>query len=303
MNRFRYAAKRILGPALTHRIATWKQAIQRQAARSTARAAASDPIPWCSPNTFSEIVASYRRVPSPYVHEYGAGESTLWHLRELVSAGGTLIAVEHDSEWAEYVRTAAFEILQRPPHRTGAATAGNVATTVVHNGSVADVEYLARAANGAEVRFALRVRPPILRSTTGDGTADEFHEYIHSLDRPADMVIIDGRARKACIRHVLDKELLRPGGAIALFEAGRGVEGWLDAPALKGTSNYQPEVQRLMTLGAHMIDGTGYDTWPAQLGRRTFGSLSKHYPLELCLLQLPEGMGIGATRASRDRSI
>ena len=299
MHRIRYAAKRLLGPTLANRIGTWKHELHARVAHAIRGTTAADTLPWCSPNTFGLVVAAYRHLPLPSIHEYGSGASTLCHLRELLQIGGTLTAVEHDSAWAERVRVAALAMLTRPRCREGASTAGDEVTTVGGGGSVDDVEYRAQAANGAEARFALKVRPPSVRSTDPDGTAEEFRQYVLALDRPADMVIVDGRARKACIRHVLDNELLRPGGAIALFEAGRGVEGWLDAPALKGTSNYQPEVERMMALGAQIIDGTGYDSWPGQSMRRSFGSLSKHYPLELCLLRLPDGMGIAASMAAR----
>ncbi len=85
------------------------------------------------------------------------------------------------------------------------------------------------------------------------------------------MVIVDGRARKACIaciERALDTNYLRPGGLLALFDAGRGQEGWLGYPTKTGTSDYQPVVQRILDLGGELIDGYGTDRCPRQKRRR-----------------------------------
>lgn len=287
MATFRYATKRLLGPTLTHRLADLKQSAQRWLAGLPGHSTSIEENPWCSPNTFGFIEAACARAAPAFIHEYGAGASTICHLKRLLRCGGTLVSVEHDEAWANRVRVAA----------KGALQVRDTAPLGV-SGAVGDFDWHSRALNGTEVRFVLKVRTPRSRSADPDGTAEEFADYVATLDQPADVVVVDGRARKACIRYVLDNRLLRPGGALALFEAGRGVDGWLDAPALTGTSNYQPEVERMIRLGAKLIDGTGYDTWPGQTHRRSFGSLSRHYPMELCLLQLPEGAELGSIEAS-----
>jgi hypothetical protein len=296
----RYATRRFLGPALTNRLGNLKHFLQRSILGSYEDATLRTSLPWCSPNTFDLIVAAYRRTPSPYVHEYGSGASTLWHLKVLLTTGGTLVSVEHDAKWALRVSDAAKEILPNPFPINAHTVRNGRQPGSPRSGS--EIEFCTRATNGVELRFALKVRPPDGRRLDPDGTADEFRDYVFSLDRPADIVIVDGRARKACVRHVLDNQLLRSGGSLALFEAGRGAEGWLDAPALQGTSNYQPEVERMLNLGGILVDGTGYDSWPGQLKRRSFGSLSMRYPSELCLLQLPDGKDVeGASFSAADR--
>ena len=96
--------------------------------------------------------------------------------------------------------------------------------------------------------------------------------------------MIDGRARKECVHHVLRSALLKNGGLVALFEAGRGIDGWMNSPALTGSYDYQPEVREMIAAGGEIVDGDGLDRWPTLNTRRTFSPAAFHYPTEACFL-------------------
>jgi hypothetical protein len=101
---------------------------------------------------------------------------------------------------------------------------------------------------------------------------------------PRDVVIVDGKVRKACVNRVLDTDFLKSDGMLALFEAWRGMDGWMGRPALTGPSNYQLEVQRMLALGGELVDGIGLDRWPDLRHRRTMESTAYSYPAEACFL-------------------
>jgi hypothetical protein len=244
-----------------------------------------DQFPWISPDVWKRIADFYMPRPAPVVFEYGTGASTLHHIRNLLNKGGTYIGVEHKPDWYFYVLHAVI----RYGVRNGLTIKASGQITpmpVDFPANAYDVIFHLSGSDIAGCTVKLKLRPPYKRTQDTDGTLLEFREYVWALTESADVIIVDGRARKACINYVLDNALLRPGGLLVLFEAGRGVEGWLNSPALTGTSNYQPEVQLMLTLGGELVDGCGLDRWPGLTKRRTPGSNAYLYPLEACFLQL-----------------
>jgi predicted O-methyltransferase YrrM len=113
--------------------------------------------------------------------EWGAGYGTS-HFSRLMAPGGTWIAIEHDPEWASRIR-------QEAP--------ANV-----------------------EIHAVPGERQPWLPEN-GDGTYGDFQEYVEYPSRlgPFDFILVDGRAREACLRRA--REMLAPGGVVVLHDANR----------------------------------------------------------------------------------
>lgn len=223
--------------------------------------------------------------PAPVVFEYGTGASTLHHILNILNKGGTYIGVEHKPDWYFHVLHAVI----RYGVRNGLTIKASGQTTpmpVEFPANAYDVIFHLSGSDIPGCTVKLNLRPPYKRTQDTDGTLLEFREYVHAINEPCDVVIVDGRARKACINYVLDSDFLKPTGLLVLFEAGRGGEGWLDSPALPGTLNYQPEVQRMLRLGGELVDGCGLDRWPGLTKRRTPTSNAYLYPLEACFLRL-----------------
>jgi hypothetical protein len=245
-----------------------------------------DDFPWSSPNVWQRVVDFYVERSAGVIFEYGTGVSSLHHIRNLAFRGGAYIAVEHKPEW--YVEVLSAVVRQATSHRWAMEMSGG-AVPLAGEYPVAAYDTVLHLSGHDIVgcTVTLKLRPPYNRTDDADGTLQEFREYVHALTEPCDVVIVDGRARKACINYALDNSMVKAEGLLVLFEAGRGVEGWLDWPSLQGTSDYQPEVQRMLELGGELVDGCGLDRWPGLKRRRSPASTALHYPMEACFLCIP----------------
>jgi len=241
-------------------------------------------FPWCSPNTWQIIEDHYRKIKDPIIFEYGTGVSTLWHIRNLLSQGGSYIGVEHNAEWFNDVSNAIISYALREGITFQVNSQPAQMKDLINKPSN-DIIIKLRVSQTIECNIQMKLRSPTVRKDVNDGTFEEFKDYVMAIDQQCDIIIVDGRARKACINYVLDNQYIKSGGLLVLFEAGRGKDGWLGWPALEGTSNYQPEVHRMLSLGGRLIDGIGVDRWPG-LKRRTSSSTALTYPLEACFLKI-----------------
>lgn len=246
-----------------------------------------DQCPWCSPDVWQQIVDAYADLPNPVVFEYGSGVSSIWHIRNLMKAGGTYVSVEHDHDWyTRVIQAVVSDSLGRG--LTVTSTIQPVSPDVYSRITACDALIRLETAGSAGCTAVLKFRAARdYGDEEGDGAFSQFREYVTTLDQQCDVVVVDGRARKACINHVLDTSLLKPGGLLALLEAGRGHEGWLGSPALSGTSNYQPEVHRMLKLGGQLVDGCGMDLWPGLKRRRSSSRTAYRYAMEACFLRIP----------------
>jgi hypothetical protein len=144
-----------------------------------------DRIPWM---TFRAIrfLRSYLK-PGMRVFEYGVGGSTGFFLDH----GCELVSVEHDDEWAERARRAFCD----------------------------DDRWQLYIKTPAPGDIVDPADPYLYGSRKYDATS--FAEYVQVIDAydPFDVVVVDGRARAAALRHAAAR--LAPGGILLLDDAER----------------------------------------------------------------------------------
>jgi hypothetical protein len=219
--------------------------------------------PFTSDNTWQLLSGHCHSLGrSPSILEYGSGVSTYYHLKTLgACGGGKLVSVEHDLDW--------YRKLVRSFRRAFGVDARREQVPIEAFGVRSRFEYLYRPAHGL----------------TGCGTYQEFQEYVDAPRGRHDLVVVDGRARKACVRHVLEQDLLSDRGLLVLYEAGRGHADWPVPSHRQGTWDYQPEVAEMLRRGGVLVQGSGVDHWP---GWTRAGTPTPHfassYPMEACFL-------------------
>ena len=229
-------------------------------------------FPWTSPDVWARVVDHYRALPDPTMFEWGIGVSTIWHVRTLLSIGrGTYVGVEHNVLWTVQVVAAIL--------REAASRRIDVALGSSRSGADAD---LTLRLGGC--RVVLRLRPR--RRSGGEHVdASRYEAYAAALDLPVDVVVVDGRARRACIERALSTGWLRQGGLLALFEAGRGDEGGFDGMGREGKLDYRREVEEMVRRGGEVVDGLGLDRWEGLARSRTIGPHGQGpYRREACFL-------------------
>lgn len=178
-------------------------------------------VPWWTFAASDEVALHLERTPGARVFEWGSGASTLW----LGRRAGTVTSIEHDAAWAD-----------------------SLAPMLPANATV-------------------RVVPPAPRSDgTEIGSAKpgfehlDFSKYVAALDDEDgqfDLIVIDGRAREACLVRALPR--LAPGGLIvfdnvdreryrsSIAELGRAV----DVQWTRGLTPSLPYPTRTALLRAH----------------------------------------------------
>ena len=143
----------------------------------------ADGVPWM-PFKATEWLSSYLRRDMK-VLEYGSGGSTLFFAQRV----NFLVSVEHDSQWHS-----------------------KVATRLSEQGFT-NVSYVLREPRKDE--------EPVLDGYRNDFPGVSFAEYVKTIDAypdgTFDLVLVNGRARVACMAQALPK--LRPGGYLMLDNA------------------------------------------------------------------------------------
>ncbi|WP_136637361.1 class I SAM-dependent methyltransferase [Pseudooceanicola onchidii] len=139
-------------------------------------------LPWWTFDAVEEVEAFLAARPQARVFEWGSGASTLW----LSKRAGEVVSVEHDPQWFGMV-TERLTALQnvRLRHAPAEAT-GDVASRKP----------------GFEGQFF-----------------DRYVAAIREEDGLFDLIVIDGRAREACLEEA--KLRLAPGGVIVLDDFKR----------------------------------------------------------------------------------
>lgn len=130
-------------------------------------------VPWWTFEAADEVAAFLRDRPDARVLEWGSGASTVW----LAQRAGTVVSIEHDPAWA--ARTA---------RALAARDAANVRLRVVE---------------------PTRLVPPGGVPSAKPGFAGlDFERYADAVDDVSgelDLVVIDGRAREACLVRAIDR--------------------------------------------------------------------------------------------------
>ncbi len=152
------------------------------------------------------------------VFEYGAGGSTLFFARRV----SKVIAVEHDPAWAAQVQAA-----------LAAEQLGNASIQVV----LPEADPAWKGKDPADPASGI--------STAVAYRGMSFRNYAGVLDRWPDslfdVIMVDGRARPACVHHALPK--VKPGGLLILDNAER--------------PHYQPALVRLREQGWRKLNFSG----------------------------------------------
>lgn len=146
-------------------------------------------VPWWTYRAISEVEEFLLKRPSARVFEFGSGASTLW----LARRAGQLTSVEHDAAWYRRVQ-AALVAQEEAAH--------------------VDLRYIAPDTSPHP--------DPLYRSAKAGAKGTSFSEYacsVEATDEPFDLIVIDGRARPACLRHALGH--LAPGGLIVFDNSHR----------------------------------------------------------------------------------
>ncbi|MCB2077747.1 MAG: class I SAM-dependent methyltransferase [Novosphingobium sp.] len=144
-------------------------------------------VPWWTYDAIDRVEDFLKSRPQARVFEYGSGASTAW----LAKRASSVNSVDHDGGWVELTRTriAGFDN--------------------------AHVDFVAcDAPDHPDTQFA---------SGKAGHAGQTFKDYvcaIDQLDGAFDLIVIDGRARAACLRHAANR--LAPGGIIVFDNSHRG---------------------------------------------------------------------------------
>lgn len=139
-------------------------------------------VPWWTYAAINVVEKHLAARPGARVFEWGSGASTMW----LAARAQSVVAVEHDADWAASMS-----------------------------------QYLPANARVAVVEPTATQRPTTPSAKRGFSGLD-FTAYVATVDRydgPFDLVVVDGRAREACLDRAL--EHLAPGGLVVFDNVDR----------------------------------------------------------------------------------
>lgn len=139
-------------------------------------------LPWWTFDAVDEITAFLAAKPEARVFEWGSGASTLW----LSKRAGEVISVEHDAGWSAMVSGRLSGLQNVRLRHVAPKEAGRVAS---------------------------------LKPGFAGQYFDDYVAAIRDEDGEFDLIVIDGRAREACLEEA--KSRLAPGGVILLDDFKR----------------------------------------------------------------------------------
>lgn len=142
-------------------------------------------LPWWTFSAVTEVDRILSETPAARVFEWGSGASTLW----LAARAKEVISIEHDIDWATKVQA-----------RLDASASG-AKVSLVHVPSEARGEIASQKRGFAEQFF------------------DNYVAAIDDFEGQFDLIVIDGRARQACLSKAVSR--LSPGGRILLDDFKR----------------------------------------------------------------------------------
>lgn len=137
-------------------------------------------VPWWTFAAADRVDAYLSRRPDCRAFEWGSGASTVWLGRRC----GTVFSVEHDAAWADRMRAA--------------------------------------LPSNARVRLVVPTPGLAVPSAKPGFAGLDFADYVAAIDDvagPLDLIVIDGRAREACLDRAVER--LASGGLIVLDNVDR----------------------------------------------------------------------------------
>lgn len=143
-------------------------------------------LPWWTYDAIDEVERFLSARPAARVFEFGSGASTVW----LARRAAEVHSLEHDAEFAALVT----DLVDRPDR----VTLHVVPATPVTSGL------------------------PEVASERVDHTHLDFADYVATIDEvggPFDLIVVDGRARVACLRRALPH--LADDGMVVFDDVGR----------------------------------------------------------------------------------
>ena len=143
-------------------------------------------VPWWTYRAIDQVDAFLKQKPEARVFEYGSGASTIW----LAKRAGSVHSVEHDSDW--------FELMQSRIAPYAGVSLKLVPTDLT------------------------RSSDPLFHSMKEGYAGQSFEAYartISSFEGPFDLIVIDGRARAACL--AMAEKHLTPDGMIVFDNTKR----------------------------------------------------------------------------------
>lgn len=129
-------------------------------------------VPWWTYDAIAQVEDFLKARPGAQVFEYGSGASTVW----LAKRAGSVISVDHDAGWIDFSRPRLAEL-------------GNAVVELVAADAVPDAD-------------------PHYHSGKSGSRGASFRTYVDSIDRwpgQFDLIVIDGRARAACLTKAVDR--------------------------------------------------------------------------------------------------
>ncbi len=144
-------------------------------------------VPWWTYDAIARVEDFLKARPGARVFEYGSGASTVW----LAKRAGEVISVDHDAGWIDFSRPRLAEL-------------GNATVELVAADAVTDAD-------------------PHYHSGKPGYNGTSFRSYVDSIARwPGhfDLIVIDGRARSACLGKAVDR--LADDGMIVFDNSHRG---------------------------------------------------------------------------------
>ncbi len=147
-------------------------------------------VPWWTYGAIDEAASFLAQNPGARVFEFGSGASTLW----LARRAGSVVSIEHDRTWYALVqkRLLASALPASLEHRLIEPDPA---------GAAADPRYLTAKPGHANLSFETYAKSILLE----EGCFD--------------LIVIDGRARSACLEHASTR--LAPGGLIVFDNSAR----------------------------------------------------------------------------------
>jgi precorrin-6B methylase 2 len=141
-------------------------------------------VPWWTYDSAERVARFLGARPDARVLEWGSGASSVW----LAKRAGSVTSIEHDPEWAE-----------------------EIAPVLPANARVVAVPPTLASQSEAPIRSAKKGFEGL-----------DFRDYVEAIDRQHgdfDLIVVDGRAREACLERAVER--LAPGGVIVVDNVER----------------------------------------------------------------------------------